>query len=337
MSTTDAAGRPTLAPSAVSLAEALAEGSRPWGVASRDLPAFQDAAGAEAACAGLADAADLGARVLLLSAVEAASPGLDPGELAEVRAEADRLGVELHSSLGSVHPHRYDADAVGDLIAAGSTLGVTAYHVTFGVMADRLATSPSWADQLRAGVEPLRGLVDRAERPVVLRTHEEMTTFELVRLADRVDRDALCVGFSPVNVVTRLEDVLSAFERVCDRVAVHFLDDSLLVRTSTGLARRLTTLGDGVVPWEAVLRGTPSHVPAIIDIHQAEFDMPLYEPGWLDHEPDLTPGEIAAVLRWSTGTDIAQVPTEQRRRHSRELLAHAGASRSQRQPEVASS
>ncbi|MFF0341564.1 sugar phosphate isomerase/epimerase family protein [Kribbella sp. NPDC004875] len=284
------------------------------GIAARDLPAHEDVV------AALDELQRRGAGVLLLPSPRDASPDLDPGELREVRAEASRRGVTIETGIGELHPDRFRYDEKLALLAAGEVLGVTAYHTSFGVLADRFRTDPTWEQQRAAGVAGVRSLVERAERPLVLRTHEEMTTFELCRLVDQVDHPGLRVGFSPVNVITRLEDPLSALERIADLVRTVFVDDAWVVRTGTGLARRLRRLGDGDLPWRAIVdRLADRPVQYILDIHRAEFDMPLYDATWLGHHSDLTVQELVAVLRASRDAG-EQTPASERAAWALELL-----------------
>ncbi len=308
------------------LAEALARSGHRWGVAGRDLPQLRERTGAEAVADAAREVVGLGGEVLMLSSPRQASPTLDPGELRAAGAEAARLGVEVRSGLGAVHPGRYDPAATAAALEAGETLGVAAYHITFGMIPDRYATSPSWAEQLAAAAGPIRELVDRAGRPVVMRTHEDMTTAELTRLLATVDRDALRVGFSPVNVVTRLEEPFAAFGRVAERVETLHLDDCRIARTSTGLTRRLCRLGEGMVPWPAVLARTAASeadTVAILDIAQAEFDMPFYDPAWRAYEPQLDVAELAGLLASVTDPDPGPVHFDARGEHGRRLLASA--------------
>ncbi|WP_427885445.1 hypothetical protein ACQHIV_24445 [Kribbella sp. GL6] len=266
--------------------------------------------------------AGLGGRVLMLPSPRVASPALDPGELREVRAEADRQGVTVEVGIGEVHPDRLRMDEKVALLAAGEVLGATAFHTSFGVLADRLAGLASWSEQLEVGQQGVRELVARAERPLVMRTHEEMTTFELSRLAEKAP--GLQVGFSPVNVVTRLEDPLRALDRVADLVHTVFVDDTWVVRTPEGLARRLRPIGDGDLPWpEIVARLAGRPVEYVLDIHRAEFDMPLYDDNWLALQPDLDVPELVAVLR-SAREAGAQADPAERASWGRELLRTAG-------------
>jgi hypothetical protein len=50
--------------------------------------------------------------------------------------------------------------------------------------------------------------------------------------------------------------------------------------------------------------------------------MPLYDRDWLDHQPDLTPAELAALFRLSSSTVTDQVHHVSRGQHGRRVLAH---------------
>lgn len=290
-----------------SMAESMAESTqaalltsgRAWGVCLRDVPGLAADAGVLEA---IERAASAGATLLQLPSVQAASATLDPGELRTVRACAADTGVTLTAALPPAHPDRLswvwgtDPDAVGHPLAqlqAGEHLGIASWHVTVGQEADRLRLDPSWASQLHRTVPVLRSLVAVASCPVVLKTHEEMTTFELERLCGQVP--GLAVGLSPVNVVARLEDPLAATARVAPLVHSVFLDDCALVRVPDGLTRAMRRLGEGCLPWADILDLVPPQAPIVVDLHRAELRMPLHSPAWLAHQPDLTPAELAAL------------------------------------------
>lgn len=58
-----------------------------------------------------------------------------------------------------------------------------------------------------------------------------------------------------------------------------FLDDGEQVRIAAGADRRLRSLGEGSVDWEAVFRrfGRRPGVAVFVDLAQAVFDVPFYD------------------------------------------------------------
>nr|WP_300151612.1 TIM barrel protein [Propionicimonas sp.] len=271
-----------------------------WALASRDTTSA-GGVGLPAMVAQLDEAASLGASALLLGSVREASPTLDDGELADVRAEAERRQVAVEAGFGPVHPGRLDRSEAASLLRAGETLGIQAFHVVFGLMEDRFTKDPSWSETLAGAVPGLRELFDRMPAVPVFRTHEEMTTFELVKLIEDIGNPDVRVGYSPVNVVTRLEDPWAAFQRVRSLIRTVFIDDTWIVRTPRGLARRLCRMGEGSVPWEAIISSLAQDPETVytVDIHRAEFDMPLFDEEWLAHQPDLTVAELVSLYRCS--------------------------------------
>ena len=136
----------------------------------------------------------------------------------EVRASLSRNDVQLTVSLGAVNavfPDRNPALA-GDLVAgltraleSARALGVSVAHTTVGTLDDRFGESggPDWQEQLRVNGELLGRAADLAASAgvtLVLKTHEEMSTTEVADLVTTINSPALRVGFSPVNVLTRL-------------------------------------------------------------------------------------------------------------------------------------
>lgn len=281
-----------------SLTERL-RGAR-WALASRDTRSA-GGVGLPAMVAQLDEAASLGASALLLGSVREASPTLDDGELAEVRGEAERRQIAVEAGFGPVHPRRLDRSEAASLLRAGETLGVRAFHVVFGLMEDRLTKDPTWSETLAGAVPGLRELFDQMSAAPVFRTHEEMTTFELVNLLEDIGNPEVRVGYSPVNVVTRLEDPWAAFQRVKSLIRTVFIDDTWIVRTPQGLARRLCRMGEGSVPWEAIISSLAESPATVytVDIHRAEFDMPLFDEEWLALQPDLTVAELVSLYRCS--------------------------------------
>lgn len=325
---------------AACLVDRLGRATNPLGVTLRDLPRKDRPPGPASLAGAAREVHALGGEVLVLPSLRAASARLDRGELREAGSEATRAGIRLEATLCAVHPRRLDFAEVDSLLEAGAELGVSAYHISFGVLADRFTTSPPWAQQLSEGVAGLRSIVDSSGVPVVLRTHEEMTTFELLRLWEAVGRTRLRVGFSPVNVVTRMEDPMAACERVADLVHTLFLDDCQVIRTPSGSARRLTRLGTGSIPWLEILdrvRPSTGVGPAVIaDAHRAQFDMPYLDAEWLSHHPDLTVAELVAVVQAQSKANVVQVDPAHRATAGREIISLASAFRGEKLRRVAS-
>jgi sugar phosphate isomerase/epimerase len=278
------------APLEAGLVSAAAATAR-WGASSLQLPLA--ALLAEGGAVLLADEIDA---TVSLGAVNALFPSRNPV-----------LGDDIRDGLARTF------DVVG-------RLGIRVAHLTVGVLEDRFGTDdgPTWAQHLDANGELLARAAELAAAAgvtLVLKTHEEMSTAEVAALVGGIDSPALRVGFSAVNVVTRLEQPGAAFERVLPYVHTLFLDDAALERTSAGLRRHMVELGTGAVDWSHLTdRADQAEQPIalVIDLHRAEFDMPLFSPGWLAHESHVTVPELAALFAAAQALPPAATSPERR-------------------------
>ncbi|MEV6227391.1 TIM barrel protein [Saccharopolyspora shandongensis] len=174
----------------------------------------------------------------------------------------------------------------GRTLASAAVLGVHELTAIVGVEADRFDAAIPWPEQLRATGDLLVRLApalrDAGSR-LLIKTHEEITTFEIVRLVESVGPDVLGVAFDPVNVVVRLEDPVAAARRVVPHVRAIHLDDAWLCRTSRGLARRMCPLERGILDWPRLL---PEDARPVLDFHRAELELPYFDQAWLAAQPD---------------------------------------------------
>jgi sugar phosphate isomerase/epimerase len=283
------------------------------GIYARSLPD----AGAASATEVLDTVKRLGLDGCLFASPLDLSPTLDPGELLAVHDYADSLGLYLDLAVGQVNPYHFAARAdvlkagqgefragLERLIQAAQAVGCDSLMLTIGALADRFSRSVPWADQLAATQSFLRSLApflrDWGFR-LDLKTHEEITSTEVVRLVEAVGPDVLGIGLDPVNVLVRLEDPLAATRRVAPFTRRVYLDDAILPFIEGGLERKLRPLGDGILDWPAILaivQAADTSPTYTIELHKGQFSMPVFEPGWLAHaDPDLPIAEFAEVLR----------------------------------------
>jgi 3-oxoisoapionate decarboxylase len=251
------------------------------------------------------------------SSPTALSPSLDPAELEAVRAYADSLGLSIELALGQINPYRFDARpdliALGDgdvragldrVLRAAHGIGCTELMFSIGTLADRFGNSPAWSEQLRGSAAFLADELAPRLRDLGchlnLKTHEEITSFEIERLVEAVGPDILGVCFDPVNVLARIEDPLAAAQRLAPHVRQIQLDDACLVLSDAGLERRLRACGSGIVDWPAILtmlRRPDVEIRWTIELHRAQLSMPIFDEAWLSMQPDLTVAEFAAVIK----------------------------------------
>ncbi|HEY0918610.1 sugar phosphate isomerase/epimerase family protein [Devosia sp.] len=257
--------------------------------------------------ADLAATAGLGLSGLMFGSPFEISPGLDRDELAAFKADADALGLALGCGLGSLNVARPErvariVDAGGGdlragllrLLDAAALLGARTPYFYVGTIEDRLYAGLAWADQLAHVAAVLRELAPALRErgmSLLVKTHEEITSAEIVALIEAVGPDVLGVAFDPVNVVVRGEAPLPAARRLAPHVRQVHLDDCDIRWTGRGVRRVLCPMGEGVVDWP-VLLASFAGAACWIDLHRGEFDMPLFEPEWQAHAPGLAVAEL---------------------------------------------
>jgi sugar phosphate isomerase/epimerase len=291
------------------------------GVDGKKLPA-----GVQGPLAVLDSASELGMEGVFFRTVLDLSPTLDPSQLREVRAHADQLGLYLEAGIGKVNPFNTaetpEVRALGGgdyrrgvvrMLRACREIGCTelwactaSYQKQFtGLYAfDRFRTDVCWNDQLEATRRLLHGLAPTLHDlgcRLNLETHEEITTFELIRLVEQVGSDVVGITFDVGNVVVRGEDPLLAARRAAPFVHQSHLRDVVLFFVEDGLGRQVRPCGQGIVEWAEVIRALGTGNPTLnlsIEVHDPRHVMPIpiFDPAWQAAHPDLTPGELARLV-----------------------------------------
>jgi len=272
-------------------------------------------------------ARELGMEGLFFRTVLEMSPSLDHGEMREIKAHADELGMYLESGLGKVNPYaspeapELRAAGDGDILlgfrrmmeacrAADITevwIGTANYKSQYtGYLAyDRFRTDVTWQEQLRASEAFLQKLAPIARDLGIhmnMETHEEITTFEVVRLVEAVGPEAMGVTFDVANVTHRGEDPVAAAQRVAPYVRQTHLKDMALVFAEDGVLRQMRPCGQGVVDYDTILPLLYRHNPGLhLTIENASQHgrglIQLWDPVWMASHPDLTPAELAQYVR----------------------------------------
>jgi sugar phosphate isomerase/epimerase len=275
--------------------------------------------------ASLEHGRQLGMDGLFFRTVLEMSPRLDRGELREIRQRADELGMYLETGLGKVNPYATpetpelrragDGDillgfermlrACAEIDCRELWVGTANYKSEYrgNLCYDRFRTDVSWADQLVATEKFLRKLAPIARDLGIhmnLETHEEITSFECVRLVEAVGPDALGIVFDTANVLQRGEHPTDAARRVAPYVRQTHVKDTLLYFVDEGVNRQPRPCGQGVIDFRAVLPILAAARPDLnLSIENPTSHMPLqtipvFDPAWAPAHPDLPVDELAA-------------------------------------------
>lgn len=271
-------------------------------------------------------AAKLGLQGLLFNSLFDISRTLDPAELAAAHAEADRLGLEISSMLGIINPAlparsqpivdagNGDMQAgIERLVEHAAGIGIHDMFFIIGMIEDRFEADVSWQAQLD-GVAELLGRCAPALRrygsKLLLKTHEEIATSEIVALVEQLGTDVLGIAFDPVNVLCRLEDPVAAAQRVAPYATQLYVDDAVMRFQENGVRRFLAPLGEGVVDWDAIRQFVPD-AKIWIEMHAGQFAMPVFDRDWLKLQPPVAVEEFASVLAMAAKFGTREVPWDQ--------------------------
>jgi len=170
---------------------------------------------------------------------------------------------------------------------------------------DRFRTDVTWEEQLQATERFLHKLAPIARDLGIhmnAETHEEITTWEIVRLVEAIGPDVLGVTFDVANVTHRGEDPVAAAHRVAPYVRQTHLKDMALVFVEDGVMRQVRPCGQGVVDYDAILPLLYRHNPALnLTIENSSVHgrglIQLWDPIWMASHPDLPPLEVAQFAR----------------------------------------
>ncbi|MBY3168015.1 sugar phosphate isomerase/epimerase family protein [Rhizobium laguerreae] len=277
---------------------------------------------------------ELGLAGIFFSTALDMSPDLDSGLLREIRAKADDLGLYLESGIGKINPYcsaeepALRAAGGGDIIAgftrmieASAAIGCHELWVAPGnfkseyrgrLANDRFRTDVTWEEQLLAMEKVLRKLapVARANGAHMnIETHDEITSFEILRLIEKVGADCVGVVFDTANGLQRGEHPVFAAKRLAPHIRQTHIKDAYVGRAPGGLDFQTRPVGGGIVDFAAILPILAEANPRLnlsLEVAQSVVDKPrkanprqcieIDDPIWRAGHPDLTGDELAAYM-----------------------------------------
>ncbi|MBY5740235.1 sugar phosphate isomerase/epimerase family protein [Rhizobium leguminosarum] len=277
---------------------------------------------------------ELGLAGIFFSTALDISPDLDSGLLREIRAKADDLGLYLESGIGKINPYcsaeepALRAAGGGDIIAgftrmieASAAIGCHELWVAPGnfkseyrgrLANDRFRTDVTWEEQLLGIEKVLRKLapVARANGAHMnIETHDEITSFEILRLIEKVGADCVGVVFDTANGLQRGEHPVFAAKRLAPHIRQTHIKDAYVGRAPGGLDFQTRPVGGGIVDFAAILPILAEANPRLnlsLEVAQSVVDKPrkanprqsieIDDPIWRAGHPDLAADELAAYM-----------------------------------------
>ena len=262
------------------------------------------------------------------------SPTLDRGFLVELKGRADEMGLYLEAGLGKINP--YCSAEAPELRAAGNgdimvgltrmvelaaEIGLHELWISPGnfkgqypgrLANDRFRTDIDWADQLAAMEKVMHRLAPalRAHGSHMnTETHDEITSFEILRLIEAVGEDVTGAVFDTANGLQRGEHPVWAARRLAPFVRQTHIKDAYVARAPGGLDFQGRACGEGIVDFETILPVLAKANPQLnlsLEMAASCEDKPraanprqciqIDDPVWRAAHPDLTPEEYNAYM-----------------------------------------
>jgi sugar phosphate isomerase/epimerase len=277
---------------------------------------------------------ELGLGGIFFSTVLDMSETLDQGELADIRAKADELGLYLEAGVGKINPYcsaeapEFRAIGGGDvilgftrMIEASAAIGCRELWVSPGnfkseyrgrLANDRFRTDVTWDEQLVGIEKVLLKLAPVARATGVhlnMETHDEITSFEILRLIEKVGEDCMGVVFDTANGLQRAEHPVFAAKRVAPYVRQTHIKDAYVGRATGGLDFQTRPVGRGIVDFATIIPILAKANPDLnlsLEVAASVEDKPrkanprqcieIDDPIWRAGHPDLTAEEHEAYL-----------------------------------------
>lgn len=277
---------------------------------------------------------ELGLEGIFFPTVLDMSAALDMSLLRDIRAKADDLGLYLEAGLGKINPYcsaeapELRAAGNGDIIAGltrmvecAAEIGLHELWISPGnfksqypgrLANDRFRTDIDWADQL-AAMEKVMHRIAPALRAhgshMNMETHDEITSFEILRLIEAVGEDVTGAVFDTANGLQRGEHPVWAARRLAPFVRQTHIKDAYVARAPGGLDFQGRPCGDGIVDFAAILPILHAANPNLnlsLEMAASCEDKPrapnprqciqIDDPVWRAVHPDLTADEYDAYM-----------------------------------------
>lgn len=277
------------------------------GVFNNSLPGFETHTPTQTLDAAKA----LGLDAVMFGNILTISPTLDHTLLGQVASEAAERRLKLAAGIGSFNPSRPDrakalVDAgygdmttgLGNALRAAKALGVPSLFFVVGMIEDRDDPDLPWQTQLDsviAGLKAVAPVVRETGVKLLIKTHEEITTFEILRIIDAVGADVLGVAHDPVNVVCRIEDAVEATRRIAPHIAQVHVDNCYQTFDGDLMRRYLCPMTDGDLDWPAILK-LSGDVMWWVEFHRGQFAMPIFDRAWVAAQSDITLDEYRGLV-----------------------------------------
>jgi sugar phosphate isomerase/epimerase len=248
------------------------------------------------------------------------SPKLDIGELKEVKAHADSLGLFLDGGIGWLNPYNTaerpeirrfgNGDyrlAMEKMLKAAREIDCTELYAVSGhsvhgdpfyVAYDRFRTDVSWNDQMIAMkkfIKVLRPMMKDLGLRANIETHGDETSWEMIKMIEEIGEDILGVTLDTGNLPLTGEVPNDAIKRLAPYVHCTHCKDGIVFHSPTGVTQQLRSVGEGIVDWDMTIEILGKYHPNLrmcFEDYRALNVIDLYDKKWRSFFPDLTDADV---------------------------------------------
>lgn len=164
-------------------------------------------------------------------------------------------------------------------------------------------------EEMAKNIKSQRQMLKDHDVILAIETHFEFTTHELLRLFDTCDAepgDYLGICLDTMNLLTMLEDPVSATERILPWVVSTHIKDGAILLTSEGFVTFPAEIGKGIIDLQKIIKdlaSLPQEVNLSIEDHGGRFHLPIFDLDFLSKFPDLTVPEFSILIQLSQQTE----------------------------------
>ncbi len=232
---------------------------------------------------------------------------MDPAHWAEVKSQAQRLGLHLETGGGGILPKKADGldasiAALRKQIERAAAMGspyvrgvLASDRASFGVPVEQ---AMEWAVKILRAVRPeLSGRGVKA----IIEVHKDLQAWELRQVIEAAGKDLVGVYMDTGNPVFVLEHPMTTLETLAPYIESAHLRDSVVYEHPRGVAVQWVPLGEGCLDFKAITTRLAEVCPKVHVYNKPITGrppavIPYLEPGYWKSFPQARAGELAKFL-----------------------------------------
>jgi 3-oxoisoapionate decarboxylase len=240
--------------------------------------------------------------------------------LRDVRHLADDLGMYIEWGNGQHVPMDLTSFAKKEIMISNRRAVGEAYGLGVGIVRSCSGGLMRWQKDSPATELLLRETARELKKqaPVfrdngvilAIETHFEFTTTELLAIFDMCEvepGDYLGICLDTMNLLTMIEDPVSATERILPWIVSSHIKDGGVIRKNKGLMTFPAAIGQGVIDLEEIITmlfSTGRQINLSIEDHGGQFPVPVNEDWFIERFPDLTGSEFKRIYELCDKTSV---------------------------------